>query len=143
MVKGPYQFLFCIFVLLTYLCLHFTFLRVPTNFCSTLFVLHFCSANLCHPMAKGPHQFLFRIFVPLTFLHFHLGSLPPNGQGSLPIFVPHFCSADLFALPLGVPITQWSRVPTNFVPHYCSAHLFALTTLWGVPPPSNTIHNAY
>ena len=96
-------FLFCppIFVLLTFLHLHcphqflFGWLGIMNNFCSAIFVppflFHwpFCTWTWGprHPMAESPHQFLFR----------------------------NFCSADLFALSqLGVPITQWSRVPTNF-----------------------------
>ena len=77
--------------------------------------------------------FLFRIFVLLTFLHLHLRSPTPNVQESPPIFVPLFlfhcfCSAvfvplslfcsffaDLFALALGVPATQWPRIPTKFL----------------------------
>ena len=57
--------------------------RVPTNFCSAIFVSQFL---FCWPFCTCTYQFLFH----------------------------NFCSADLFALALGVPVTQWPRVPTNF-----------------------------
>ena len=74
-------------------------LLYPFNFCSAIFVPQFfvpqflfcwpfctCTWGPHHPMAESPHQFLFC----------------------------NFCSADLFALALGVPVTQWPRVLTNF-----------------------------
>ena len=92
---------------------------VPLFLFLPLFLFHyFCSVFA---------YFCSAIFVPLTFLHLHLGSPSPNGQESYQFlfhqFLFHnFCSTDLFALALGVPVTQWPTVPTNF----CSADLFAL-----------------
>ena len=120
-------------------------------FCSAIFVplflfcWHFCICTWGphHPMAESPHQFLFCKFCSADLLHLHL-----------PIFVPqflfcwpfctctyqflfcNFCSADLFALALGVPFTQWPRVPTNF---YCSTIFVLLTFLHlhlGSPSPN-------
>ena len=76
-------FLFCIFVLLTFLHLH---LRSPTP-------------NVQWSPPIFVPQFLFRIFVPLTFLHLYLGSPLPSVQWSPPIFI----SAFLFCI--FVPLT--------------------------------------
>ena len=94
------QFLFCNF------CSADVFALALTNFCFAIFVSQFlfccpfctCTWHPRHLMAKSPHQFLFH----------------------------NFCSAHqfLFCWPfctcIGIPITQWPRVPANF----CSTHQF-------------------
>ena len=81
-----------------------------------IFVLQFLFCSFCSA-----------IFVPLFLFHnflFHN-------------FLFHnFCLADLFALALGVPVTQWPRVSTNF----CSAIFVPLTILHlhlGSPSPNS------
>ena len=112
-----HQLLFCcfcsaVFVLLTFLHLHFGFLRVATNFCSTyLFVLAL-------GVLKGPHQFFFHCFcsADLFALGTYLMSESPHQ------FLFHY---DLFALspPLFVPLFLFR--------YFCSTDHFALTTVWG------------
>ena len=123
-------------------------LLYPFNFCSVVFVPLFLFCSFCSAIVVPLYFFRYFcsaifcsvFFVPLTFLHLHLGSPSPNGRESSPIFVPQFlfcrfCSADLFALALGVAVTQWPRVPTNF----CSAIFVPLTFLHlhlGSPSPN-------
>ena len=78
-------------------------LLYPSNFCSAVFVLLFLFCYFCS--AVFVLLFLFRYFCSAIFVP----------QFFVPLFLFHyFCSADLFALALGVPVTQWPRVPTNF-----------------------------
>ena len=96
-------------------------LLYPFNFCSTVFFLDFIEDAFGLNGHSRIQSFCSAIFVPLFLFH-------------------NFCSAifvllTLFALALGVPVTQWPTVPTNF----CSTIFVPLTFLHlhlGSPSPN-------
>ena len=147
--KGPHQFLF-----------HWPFalaLEVPKG--PHKFLFHcFCSTDLFALALRVPSSnirgsplifillFLFCCFCSTVFVLLFLFCWPFctctwGPQGSPTIFVllclfRYFNSADLFALALGVPITQCPRVPTNFystvsVPQFLF-HCFCFTDLFAL-----------
>ena len=148
------NFLFCyfcftIFVPLTFLHLHLGSASPNGQESPPIFVL----PDRCYPFKVQTlsEQSLWNIpfythliYVPqFLFCYFCSAIFVP--QFFVLLFLFHyFCSTDIFALALGVPITQWPRVPINFcsaifVPltfctctyqflflNFCSADLFAL-----------------